>query len=86
MKFLGSNPTGLKSQMLRGLLFSMPGLQAEESDVGLRNFIPGGEPLRYNYFLVCVSPTQDLILLQMHPSYHFFVASSLSLDIAYAFW
>ena len=86
MKFLGSNPTGLQSRMLRGLLFSVPGLQAEESDMGLRTFTPVGEPLRYNYFPVHVSPTQDLILLQMHPSYHFIVASSLSLDIAYAFW
>ena len=41
--------------------------------MGLRTLIPVGEPLRYNYFPVCGSPTQrvwDLIISWKCPSYH----------------
>ena len=45
VEFLLSNPTGLQSQMVWGLLLPMPDPQAGESDVGLRTFTPVGEPL-----------------------------------------
>ena len=38
----------------------MPDPQTGEPDVGLRTFIPVGEPLRYSYFLVSGSPTQQV--------------------------
>ena len=82
--FLWADFSGLQSQMLWGLL-AKPALHIGEPGVGLRTFTPVGEPLWYTYFPVCASPTQDVILLQMHPTYHPIVASSLSLDIAYAF-
>lgn len=47
-----------------------------------------GELLQYNYCPVCGSPTQwilDLIISQMHTSYHLNVASSLSLEVDYHF-
>ena len=62
----------------------MPDPQARQPDVGLRTLSPVGEPLQYNYFPVCGSPTQwvwDLSILQKHPWYHLVVASSLSLGI-----
>ena len=69
VEFLRSNPAGLQSQMLCGLLLLLPDPQAGEPDVGLRTFTPVGELLWYN-FPVCGSPTQqvrDLILLQLCP-------------------
>lgn len=62
----------------------MPDLQSGESDVELRTLTPVGESLQYYDFSVCISPTQqawDLIISQKHPSYHLFVAASLSLDV-----
>ena len=55
--FLHSSPTGLQSQMLWGLLLSLPDPQAGEPDVGLRTLTPVREPLWYNCFPVCGSPT-----------------------------
>ena len=89
MEFLQSNPAGLQSQILWGLLLPLPDPQAGEPDMGLRAFTPVGELLWYNYLPVCGSPTQhvwDLILSQLHPSYCLVVASSLSLDVGYLFW
>ena len=40
-----------------GLLLLMPVFQAGVLDVGLRALTPVGEPLKYNYFPICVSPT-----------------------------
>ena len=45
VEFLESNPIGLHSQMLWGLLLPMPNPQAREPGVGLRTFTPVGEPL-----------------------------------------
>ena len=56
--------------------------QAGKPDKGFRILTPMGESLWYNYFLVCGLATQwvsDLIISRMHPSYHFIMASSLSL-------
>ena len=41
-----------------GLLFPMPDPQTWGPDVGLRTFIPVGEPLQYSYFPVCKLPTR----------------------------
>ena len=54
----------------------------------LKTITSVGELLHYNYYPVCGSPTQwilDLIISQMHPSYHLNVASCLSLDVEYHF-
>ena len=45
VEFLKSDSSGLQSQILWGLLLLLPGLQAGESDVGLRTFTPVGELL-----------------------------------------
>lgn len=53
-----------------------------EPDVGLRFLTPVGEPLQYNDFLVCGSPTLrvwDLMTLQARPYYLFHCGSYLSL-------
>ena len=66
----------------------MPDPQGEEHNVGLTTLTPVGEPLQYNYFLVCGSPiwqVWNLIILQKHPSCHLIVASSLSLGVEYLF-
>ena len=66
----------------------MPDPQTVEPDVGLRTLTPVGELLQYNCFPVCGSPTQwvwDLIVSQMHLSYHLIVAFSLSLEVEYLF-
>ena len=52
-----SRPTSLQSQMLWGLLLPMPGPQAGEPNGGLRTLTPVWEPLWYNCFPVCGSPT-----------------------------
>ena len=88
VEVLQSNPTGLQSQILWGLLFPLLGPQAGKPDIGLRTFTSVGE-LWYNCFPVCGSPTQrvwDLILLRLCPSYHLVVASSLSLDVGCLLW
>ena len=56
LDFLRSNP-GLERQMLSWLLLLTPEPQAEESDTKFRIFTSVGEPLWYNYFPVCRSPT-----------------------------
>ena len=43
--------------MLWGLLFPVLDPWAEEHDVRIRTLTPVGEPLQYNYFPVCGSPT-----------------------------
>ena len=55
VEFLQSNPTGLHSQMLWGLLLPISDPQAWEPDVGLWTFTPVGEPLWYNYFHLWVT-------------------------------
>ena len=57
VELLHSIPAGLESQELWGLLLLRPDPQAGEPDVGLRILTPVGEPLPYNYFPVCWSPT-----------------------------
>ena len=74
------NPTGLGDPLPNARLLDWKNLMW-----GTEVLFLWGEPLWYTYFPVCASPTQDVILLQMHPIYHPIVASSLSLDIAYAF-
>ena len=86
-ELLHSSPAGLQSQMLWELLL-MPDIQAGEPHMGLKTLTPVEEPLRYNYFRVCGSPTWrvwGLIILRKCPSYHLVVASSLSLDVEYLF-
>ena len=64
MEFLWSNPAGLQSHILWGLLL-LPDLQPGNPAVGLRTFTPVEELLECNYFPVCGSPTWcvwDLIL------------------------
>ena len=86
---LHSSLAGLQSQVLWGLPLPMPDPQSGEPDVRLRALTPVGELLQYNYFPVCGSPTWwvwDLFILWKCCSYHFVVASSLSLDVKYLFW
>ena len=83
-----SRPTGLQSQMLRGLIFPMSDPQAGESEVVLRTLTSVGKLLWYNNSRVCWLPTQVvwvLSILQVHPFYCLFVISSLSLDVEYLF-
>ena len=57
--------------------------QTREPDVGLRTLTLVGEPLQYNYFPVCGSPTWwlwDLIVLWTCLSYHLAVASSSEVE------
>ena len=66
----------------------MSDTQVRGPDIGLISLTSLGEPLWYNYFLVCELPTWwvwDLTVWQKHPSYHLVVASSLSLDVEYLF-
>lgn len=52
--------------------------------MGLKTFIRVAEHLLFHYSPVCESPTWkewDLMLSQLHPSYHLIVTSPLSLDI-----
>ena len=77
---LWSKPTGLQSQMFWGLLLLLPEPQAGEPNVWFRSLTLMGEPVQYNYFLVCGTSTQwvlDLILLLLCPFYHSTGASSL---------
>ena len=83
-----SNPAGLQSWFLWGLLLLLRDPQAGKPDVGLRIFTPVRELLWYNYFPVCGLPTRhvwDLILSCFRPFYCLSVAS-LSLDVGYLFW
>ena len=89
VELLHSNPAALQSHMFWGLLLTMPDPQAGEPDLGLRTPTPMREPLWYNYFPACGSPSWqvwDLIILCKHLSYRLFVASSLSLGVEYLFW
>ena len=88
VEFLQSNPAGLQSQILCGLLLPLPDPQAGKSDVGLRTFTSVGQLLWYNHFPIYGSCTQqvwDLILSWLCPSYRFVMASSLSLGVGYLF-
>ena len=67
----------------------MPDPQAEELDMALRTLTLVGELLQYNYFPVCVLPTQwvwNLIMLQQRPSCHLIASSSLSLNVKHLSW
>ena len=82
---LFSNPTCLQSHILWGLLLS-PDLQVGEPDMGLRTFPPVGDPLWYNYFPVCRSPTWhvgDLILSWLCSLLASHCGFFLSLDVGY---
>ena len=89
MEFLWSNPIGLQSQILRGLLLPLLDPQAGEPAIWLRTFTLVGELLWHDYFPVCGSPTWqvwDLSLSWLCPSYFLVVASSSSLGVEYLFW
>lgn len=65
--------TGLQSQALGACL--------HDAGLGLKTLTPVGEPLKYNYSLVCGSPTWgvwNLIILQVLPI-HLVVVPSLCL-------
>ena len=56
--------------------------------MGLKTFIRVAEHLLFHYSPVCESPTWkewDLILSQLHYSYHLIVTSPLSLGMGYLF-
>lgn len=55
VELLHSRPIGLQSQMLWKFLLLTPDPQAGEPDVRPRTFTSVGEPLKYNYLLVCGS-------------------------------
>ena len=88
VEVLQSNPTGLQSQISRGLLIPLLDAQAWKPDIELRTITTVGELLWHYCFPVHGPPTQwvwDFILLWFYPSYHLVVASLLSLDIGYLF-
>ena len=60
VELLQLSPAGLQSQMLWGLLLLMQDPQAGETDFRLRTCTSAEELLRYNYFLVCGFPTQQV--------------------------
>ena len=77
VEVLQSNPVGPQRQILQGLLCTLLEQQTGKPDVGFKTFTPIGLLLQCNCFPVCGLPTQwvwDLILSQLHPSYHFVVA------------
>ena len=79
---LRSSPAGLQSQMLWGLLLSVPDPQAGKPDVGFRTLTPGGETLWQNYLPVCGRQwIWNLIIYPKLPSYHLVVLSSWSSDV-----
>lgn len=75
-------------QIFWGFFLLMPDLQAGDPDMGLGTLTPAGEPVWYNYFLVCGLPTWqvwDLIMMWKCPSCHLIVPYSWSLNIKYLF-
>ena len=56
VQFLRSNPAGLQSRILCGLLLSLPDSQAVKLDMGLRTFTVVTELLWYNSYPVVDHP------------------------------
>ena len=61
----------------------MPDPQPQEPKMGLRTFTLARQPLQYNYFAVCGSPTRDVTKASLLLS---LLASSMSLNVKYLFW
>jgi len=84
-----TGPTGVWRLILWGFPVPLLDPQAGKSDMRLRTFTTVGELLWYYCSPDCILPTQQiwyLILSCLHPSYHLFAASSLTLDMVILFW